>query len=138
MRTGAAGSSRAISDSFLAGIVMAPADSTSAVTSVDTAISRSVPEMRIPLSVVWTSRFARTGSVVFEGTDDATAFNPSCSFSREIVNRMPIGVVRVTCGLAWSALTNPRELKKRGGSSSSVWKVENQYKWFICLHFPAN
>ena len=50
--TGDGGSSRAISLSFLAGIVIAPVVSTSARTSVLTAISRSVPESRIPLSVV--------------------------------------------------------------------------------------
>ena len=59
--TGAGGSSRAISLSFLAGIVIAPGVSTSAATSVVTAMSRSVPDRRIPLSVVSTRIFARTG-----------------------------------------------------------------------------
>jgi hypothetical protein len=70
-------SSRAISLSFRAGIVIAPADSTSAVTSVLTAMSRSVPEIRIPLSVVCRRMFARTGSVVLVGTAGATAASPS-------------------------------------------------------------
>ena len=86
--TGAGGSSRAISLSLRAGMVIAPTASTSAVTSVLTAMSRSVPEMRIPLSVVWTRRFARTGSVVLLGTAGVTAASPSWSFSRVMVKRI--------------------------------------------------
>jgi hypothetical protein len=77
MRTGAGGSSFAISLSLRAGIVMAPIASTSAVTSVETAMSRSVPEMRMPLSVVCTRRLARTGRVVLLGTAGVTAARPS-------------------------------------------------------------
>ena len=87
--TGAGGSSRAISASLRAGIVIAPGASMSAVTSVLTAISRSVPDSRMPRSVVSTRMFASTGSVVFAGMLAATAVRPSCSFSREIVNRIP-------------------------------------------------
>ena len=90
--TGDGGSSRAISLSFLAGMVMAPGVSTSALTSVLTAISRSVAEKRIPRSVVSTSKLASTGRVVLAGTAAVTAWRPSCSFSREIVNFMP-GIV---------------------------------------------
>ena len=75
--TGAGGSSLAISESFRAGIVTAPGDSTSAATSVLTAISRSVPESFIPRSVVSTRMFASTGRVVFPGMLAATAFSPS-------------------------------------------------------------
>jgi hypothetical protein len=87
-RTGAGGSSRAISASLRAGIVMAPIASTSAVTSVETAMSRSVPEIRMPLSVVCTKRFANTGSVVLLGTAGVTAASPSWSFSRVMVKRI--------------------------------------------------
>ena len=94
--TGEGGSSRAISLSFLAGMVMAPALSTSALTSVLTAISRSVAEKRIPRSVVSTNRFDSTGRVVLAGTAAVTAASPSWSFSREIVKRM-LGVWK-DCG----------------------------------------
>ncbi len=67
---------------------MAPVASTSAATSVLTAISRSVPDKRIPLSVVSTRMLARTGRVVLAGMLAATAASPSCSFSREMVNRI--------------------------------------------------
>jgi hypothetical protein len=98
-RTGAGGSSRAISLSFFAGIVMEPAVSTSAETSVLTAMSRSVPERRIPFSVVSTRMLARTGSVVFAGMLAATAARPSCSFSREIVKRISFPLWRT--GRLW-------------------------------------
>lgn len=88
MRTGEGGNSRAISESLRAGIVMAPALSTSAVTSVLTAMSRSVPEIRMPLSVVCTRRLANTGSVVLLGTAGVTAARPSPSFSRVMVKRI--------------------------------------------------
>src|SRR3954470_18575846 len=88
MRTGDGESSFAISESFLAGIVIAPCASISAATSVVTAISRSVPDKRMPRSVVSTRIFARTGSVVFGGVVGVTAASPSCNFSREIVNRI--------------------------------------------------
>jgi hypothetical protein len=51
-------------------------------------MSRSVPERRIPFSVVSTRMFASTGSVVFAGILAATAASPSCNFSREIVKRI--------------------------------------------------
>jgi hypothetical protein len=75
--TGDGGSSRAISVSFLAGMVIAPGASTSAWTSVLTAMSRSVPERRIPFSVVSTRMFASTGRVVLAGMLAATAVRPS-------------------------------------------------------------
>jgi hypothetical protein len=71
---------------------MAPGVSTSALTSVLTAISRSVPESLIPRSVVSTRILARTGRVVFPGILGPTATNPSWSFSLEIVNRIPTPV----------------------------------------------
>src|ERR1043166_8979415 len=86
--TGEGGSSLAISESFLAGIVIAPCVSTSAATSVVTAMSRSVPDNRMPRSVVSTRMFASTGSVVFGGVVGVTAASPSCNFSREMVNRI--------------------------------------------------
>jgi hypothetical protein len=92
--TGAGGSSLAISESLRAGMVIAPGVSTSAETSVLTAISRSVAESRMPRSVVSTRRLASTGKVVLAGTAAVTACNPSSSFSREIVKRMP-GVERM-------------------------------------------
>ena len=102
--TGDGSSSRAISLSFLAGTVTAPATSTSAVTSVLTAISRSVPESRMPRSVVSMRMFARTGRVVLDGMLAATAPSPSCSFSREIVKRIPTpGFPRGRNGLATSS-----------------------------------
>src|SRR5579883_2471698 len=96
---GAGSSSLAISVSFFAGTVTAPASSTSAVTSVLTAISRSVPDRRIPRSVVSSRIFASTGSVVLDGMLAATAASPSCNFSREIVKRIPYSTeLRVACG----------------------------------------
>jgi len=86
MRTDAAGSSRAISESFFAGRVMAPSSSTSAGTVVLTAMSRSVPERRMPSFLASSRMFDSTGSVVFAGTLETTARRPSCSFSRVIVN----------------------------------------------------
>src|SRR5437762_2906992 len=66
-RTGPAGSSRAMSTSFLAGSVTAPSTSTSADTVVLTAMSRSVPERRMPCFVASSRTLARTGSVVLAG-----------------------------------------------------------------------
>jgi hypothetical protein len=51
-------------------------------------MSRSVPESRIPFSVVSIRIFARTGRVVFAGILAATALSPSWSFSREMVKRI--------------------------------------------------
>ena len=51
-----------------------------------TAISKSVPDNRRPSLVASTRIFESTGNVVFEGMLAATAPNPSCSFSRVIVN----------------------------------------------------
>ena len=85
-RTDADGSSRAMSESFLAGSVIAPSSSTSAATVVATAMSRSVPENRMPSFRASIRMLERTGSVVFVGTAETTARSPSCSFSRVMVN----------------------------------------------------
>ena len=85
-RTGEPGSSRAISDSFFAGSVSAPSSSTSAGTVVETAMSRSVPERRMPSLVASIRMLESTGSVVFVGMLETTARSPSWSFSRVIVN----------------------------------------------------
>ena len=90
IRIAALGSSRTISTSFLAGSVIAPSWSTDAGTVVLTAMSRSVPESRIPSFVASTRMFDRTGSVVLAGTLAATATSPSWSCSRVIVNFMPL------------------------------------------------
>ena len=82
--------------------------STSAETSVLTAMSRSVPDRRIPLSVVSTRMLASTGNVVFDGMLAVTAANPSCSFSRAIVKRIPV----------------PR-VHRRGASSSLSFKYKD-------------
>ncbi len=76
-RTAALGSSRTISTSFRAGIVTAPSASTSAGTTVLTAMSKSVPDKRTPSPVASTRMLDSTGSVVFEGTLAATATSPS-------------------------------------------------------------
>src|SRR5512134_3758086 len=97
-RIGADGSSRTMSESFLAGRVTAPSASTSAATVVLTAMSRSVPERRSPCFVASTRTLDRTGSVVLAGTAAATATSPSCNRSRVIVNFMPLlpyGATRV-------------------------------------------
>ena len=86
----ALGSSRTISTSLRAGSVMAPSWSTEAATVVLTAMSRSVPERRMPSLVASSRMFERTGSVVLAGTLAATATSPSCSCSRVIVNFMPL------------------------------------------------
>ena len=98
--TGDGGSSRAISLSFFAGIVIAPDVSMSAATSVLTAMSRSVPERRMPFSVVSTRMLASTGSVVFAGIVAVTAVRPSCNFSREIVNRITAPLMCKSVGTA--------------------------------------
>ncbi len=86
--TGAGANSRTISLSFLAGTVIPPCASTSAGTSIETLISRSVPEIRSPRSVVSRSRLASTGKVVLAGTAALTAISASWSFSRLMVSRI--------------------------------------------------
>jgi len=85
-RTGPEGSSRAMSTSFFAGKVTAPSASTSAGTTVVTAMSKSVPDRRRPCFVTSTRTLASTGRVVLAGMAAATALSPSCSCSRVMVN----------------------------------------------------
>src|SRR5215207_5460376 len=89
-RMAALGSSRTISTSLRAGSVIAPSWSTDADTVVLTAMSRSVPERRMPSLVASRRMLDRIGSVVLAGTLAATATRPSCSCSRVIVSFMPL------------------------------------------------
>ena len=77
IRTGELGSSRAMSDSFLAGSVRAPSSSTSAGTEVETAMSRSVPERRMPSLPASIRMLESTGRVVLVGMLETTASSPS-------------------------------------------------------------
>ena len=86
IRMAALGSSRTMSTSFLAGTVTAPSASTSAGTTVLTAMSRSVPDRRTPSAVASIRILESIGRVVLVGTLAATATNPSCKRSRVIVN----------------------------------------------------
>ena len=86
----ALGSSRTISTSLRAGSVIAPSWSTDADTVVLTAMSRSVPERRMPSFVASSRMLDRIGSVVLAGTLAATATRPSWSCSRVIVSFMPL------------------------------------------------
>jgi hypothetical protein len=86
IRIAALGSSFTISTSLRAGRVVEPSWSTEAGIVVLTEMSRSVPDSLSPSFEASTRILASTGRVVFDGTLAATAWSPSCSFSRVIVN----------------------------------------------------